>query len=68
MTVKAQIVEMLDLIPDMELETVLEVVRHFVPTDLDDIATEDDLKAHDVAIKEYLAGEVIEHSAIGWDK
>ena len=43
MSVKAQITEMVNLIPEAELPTVLEVVLHFVPaTIIDDVVTADD--------------------------
>lgn len=67
MTVKAQILEMVDLIPDNELAILLEVVKRFVPVDLDDIMTEDDIMAHNVAMKEYMAGETVSHDEINWD-
>lgn len=68
MSVKAQITEMVNLIPEAELPTVLEVVRHFVPTTIiDDVVTADDLAAHDAAAREYRAGETVAHNAINWD-
>lgn len=33
----------------------------------DDIATEDDLRAHKVAMEECARGEAIPHDAINWD-
>lgn len=50
MTVKAQIVKMIDFIPDRELSIILEVVKRFVPNDTDEFATDDDLKAHQLAM------------------
>lgn len=67
MTVKAQIFEMVERIPDVELPTVLDVVRHFVPVSLEDMATAEDLAAHDEAMREYRAGETVPHDAINWD-
>lgn len=67
MSVKAQIAQMMDLIPETELPTVLEVVRHFVPINLEDIATADDIAAHNEAMREYRAGETVAHEAINWD-
>ena len=67
MTVKAQILEMVDLIPDNELAILLEVVKRFVPIDLDDIVTEDDIMTHNIAMKEYMAGETVSHDEINWD-
>ena len=66
MTVRAQIMEMLDLIPDIELNTVLEVVRHFVPVEQDDIASAGDLKAHEEAMIEYAEGNTVKHEDIDW--
>ena len=67
MTVKTQIFEMADRIPDAELPTVLEVVKHFVPISLEDVATAEDLAAHDAAMREYKAGETVAHDAINWN-
>lgn len=67
MTVKTQIFEMVERIPDAELPTVLEVVRHFVPISLEDVASAEDLAAHDAAMREYRAGETVAHDAIDWN-
>ena len=68
MSARDQIAEMVNLIPESELPIVLEVVRHFVPaTVIDDVATADDLAAHDAAMREYRAGETVAHDAINWD-
>ena len=64
MTVKAQIVRMIDFIPDRELPIILEVVKRFAA---DDFATEDDLKAHRLAMQEYERGETASHNDIDWD-
>ena len=64
MTVKAQIVRMIDFIPDRELPIILEVVKRFAA---DDFATEDDLKAHRLAMQEYERGETVSHNDINWD-
>ena len=37
------------------------------PYNLEDIATAEDLAAHDTAMKEYSAGETVPHDAIDWD-
>ena len=66
MSVKAQIAEMVDLIPENELLTVLDIVRHFVPVDADDIMTADELAAHEAAMAEYTAGETVSHEDIDW--
>ena len=67
MTVKSQILEMLNLVPDNELPTVLEVIKHFVPVDSDDVATLEDINNHNVAMNEYATGETISHDAIDWN-
>lgn len=67
MTVKAQIVEMINFIPDRELPIILEVVKRFIPQEDDTFATSDDLKAHRLAMEEYERGETISHDAINWD-
>ncbi len=67
MSVKSQIFEMVNLVPNSDLPTLLEVVKHFVPVDTDDVATPDDVAAHEAAMKEYAAGETIPHDAINWN-
>ncbi len=67
MTLKNQLLQMIEFIPEGELPILLEVVRRFVPVDVDDIATEDDLKAHRAAMEEYANGETVSHDAINWD-
>lgn len=67
MTVKGQLIQMIDFVPEGELPILLEVVRRFVPVDVDDIATADDLKAHRTAMEEYANGETVAHDDINWD-
>ena len=67
MTVKAQILAIVDLIPDAELPTILEVVKHFVPATAEDMATAEDIEAHNAAMKEYATGETVPHDAINWN-
>ncbi len=64
MTVKAQIINMVDLVPEEELPILLEVVKRFAS---DDIATPEDIAAHIAALKEFAAGETIPHNAIDWN-
>lgn len=59
--------QLIDFVPEGELPILLEVVRRFVPFDIDDIATEDDLKAHRAAMEEYANGETVAHDAINWN-
>lgn len=66
MTVKAQIVEMMDFVPERELPIILEVVKRFIPSDIDDHMTEDDLNSHRRAMQEYMSGETVSHSEIDW--
>lgn len=65
MTVKAQILNMVELVPENELPIILEVVKRFVP-DPDDIATPDDIAAHEQAMREYKAGLTVSHEDIDW--
>ena len=67
MTVKAQIVEMMDFVPERELPIILEVVKRFIPSDIDDRITENDLNSHRRAMQEYRSGETVSHSKIDWD-
>ena len=55
------------LIPDEEMPILLEVVRRFIPTDIDDIATPDDIAACEQAMIEYRAGQTVSHNDIDWD-
>lgn len=66
MTIKSQIINMVDLIPENELSVVLDVMRHFVPYSIDDIATAEDISAHEEALEEYIAGETVSHDAVDW--
>ena len=65
MSTKEQIVQMIDNVPENDLSVLVEVIRHFVPWD--DIASPDDLEAHEQAMREYAAGETVSHEAINWD-
>ncbi len=67
MTVKAQIVEMMDFVPERELPIILEVVKRFIPSDIDDRMTEDDLNSHRRAMQEYRSGETVSHGEIDWN-
>lgn len=67
MSVKNQLVEMIDFIPEEDLPILLEVVRHFLPVHGDDIATADDVEAHQAAMAEYAAGQTVPHEAVNWD-
>ena len=66
MSERAQVLEMVKLIPDRDMHILLEIVRRFVPVDIDDIATPDNIAAHEAAMKEYEAGELTSHEDIDW--
>jgi len=67
MPLKTQLLNMVELVPEKELPIILEVVRHFIPNDIDDIATPDDVIAHKKAIQEYISGETVSHDDIDWN-
>ena len=67
MSVKAQLFQTIDMIPEADLSILLEVARRFVPIDIDDIATPDDLLAHEIAMQEYENGEAVSFDEIDWD-
>ncbi len=67
MTVKSQILAIVNLVPETELPTLLEVIRRFVPVDWEDTATPDDIEAHNEAMREYAAGETAPHEMINWE-
>jgi len=64
LSVKEQIKDLIDYVPESEQVVLLEVVKHFVA---DDIATPDDLAAIEEARREFENGETIPHEAIDWD-
>ena len=64
MSVREQLVGVIDCLPEDELSLLLEVARRFLP---DDVATADDLEAHRIAMEEYAAGQTVPHDAINWD-
>ena len=67
MTARNQAIMMINLVPDAEIPSLLEVISRFIPTDIDDIATPDDIAACEQGMKEYERGETIPHEAIDWD-
>ena len=66
MSVKSQLVAAIDLIPEPDLSILLEVARRFIPIDLDDMVTADDLLAHETAMREYANGETVSMDDIDW--
>ena len=67
MTERVQLATMINAIPDNDLHVLLEVVKRFIPLDIDDIETPEDTAAHLQAMKEYEAGETVSHAEIDWD-
>ena len=67
MPVKTQVLNMVELVPEKELPIILEVIRHFIPNNIDDIASSDDILSHKIAMQEYMSGETISHNDIDWN-
>lgn len=60
MTARAQMMNMIELLPDTEIPLVIEVLKRFISYEVDDtIATPDDIRAIEEGEKEYVAGETI---------
>lgn len=59
MTAKAQLVNMIDKVPAGEIPILMEIVSRFIPASDDEVFTEEDLKAHQEAIREFEAGETV---------
>ena len=66
MNERVQLATMINAIPDHDIHLLLEVVKRFIPLDIDDIETPEDTAAHLQAMKEYAAGETISHADIDW--
>lgn len=66
MTARAEAVKLIEFVPDSEINILLEVIRKFVPTDPDDIATPDDIAACEQAMKEYREGQAVSIDDIDW--
>ena len=63
-SVKTQAFKVFDLLSEQEQTLVCELMMRLAP---DDIATQDDLAAHIVAIEEYRRGETVNHEDIDWN-
>lgn len=60
MTARAQMMNMIELLPDTEIPLVIEVLKRFISYEVDDTtATPDDIRAIEEGEKEYAAGETI---------
>ena len=64
MTARAQMLELVNQMPDAELLILLEVAKRFILVDDDDIATPDDIRACEEAMEEYRRGETIPLEAV----
>ena len=63
-SVKTQAFKVFDLLSEREQALVYELMMRLAP---DDIATQDDLTAHVVALDEYRRGETVSHEDIDWN-
>ena len=66
MTVKAQIINMVDYVPTQDLPILLEIIRRFVPEERHEYATKDDLHMHKIAMEELQRGETVPHDSVDW--
>lgn len=67
MNERAQLSTMINAIPDNDIHILLEVVKRFIPLEIDDIETPEDTAAHLQAMKEYEAGKTIAFEDVNWD-
>lgn len=67
MNVKNRLYQTIEQIPEEELPILSAAVCRFVPDDSDDVVTEDELKSHEIAIKEYENGEAVSIADIDWN-
>jgi len=63
-TVKQQAFQVFDLLAEREQTLVFELIKSLAP---DDIATQEDIDAHNIAMEEYKRGETISHDDIDWN-
>ena len=60
MTARAQMMNMVELVPETEIPLVIEILKRFISYEEDDdIATSDDILAIEQAEKEFAAGETM---------
>ena len=62
--IRNQLVDVIDCLPETEQILLYEIASRFIP---DDIATPDDIAAHNIAMEEYRRGETVSHDDINWD-
>ncbi len=64
---RAELMDLVDCIPESDVPIVLEVVRRFSVSDIDDdIATSEDIAAHEQAMGEWANGEAVPMDKINW--
>ena len=63
-SVKSRAFEIFDLLSEQEQNLVYELMLRLAP---DNIATPDDIIAHNIAVEEYRRGETVAHEDINWD-
>ncbi len=62
--VKEQAFEIFDLLSEQEQILVLELLKRLAP---DDVATPEDIAAHEAAMDDYKCGELVRHEDINWN-
>ena len=62
--VKEQAFEIFDLLSEQEQILVLELLKRLAP---DDVATPEDIAAHEAAMGDYKRGELVRHEDINWN-
>ncbi len=62
--VKEQAFEIFDLLSEQEQILVLELLKRLAP---DDVATPEDIAAHEAAMDDYKNGELVRHEDINWN-
>ncbi|MDR1735436.1 MAG: hypothetical protein LBR85_01015 [Oscillospiraceae bacterium] len=60
--VRNQLVGMIDCLPEADQILLVEIVRRFIP---DDVATPDDIIAHNQSVEEYRRGETVSLETLG---
>ena len=63
-SVKQQAFQVFDLLSEREQTLVFELIKSLAP---DDIASPDDITAHNIAMNEYRLGETVRHEDIDWN-
>jgi hypothetical protein len=61
--IRSQIVNLIDYLPEQEIQLIFEIVKRFVP---DDVATLEDLADIKTANEEFARGDFVRHNEINW--